>query len=101
MTFQQPRAGKALGIAILCSLTAPFADAQGLEVAACYERCSAEFSPCIGIIEPPDPPVILRQDGTDTGVLTPQSYEFCLAVKQACDATCNADFLTSRVAPKE
>jgi hypothetical protein len=97
MTFQQPRAGKALGIAILWSLTATFAGAQAFEVAACYERCSAEFSPCIGVIEPPDPPVILRQDGADTGVLTPQSFEFCLAVKQAC----NADFLTSRVAPKE
>ncbi len=87
--------------ALLTLVAAPPASAQSNDVSACYNRCSSEFSVCFGLPDPDEDPEIITESGGDGTVPTQIPYESCLAQKHACDATCNADYVTSRVKPSE
>lgn len=68
----------------------------------CVDRCYTEFKQCLGT--PPDstgePPVLKCPDGPCDGegtVPTPPPYDFCLAAKQQCEATCTISRLNAGV----
>jgi hypothetical protein len=56
----------------------------------CFDRCFADFKSCLGEPTRTDPPVIIREPpiGSSRSVPTPPPFEFCIRVKQECEATC-------------
>jgi hypothetical protein len=77
-----------------CATTAPRRDVRRDRIMLaqrrfdCFDRCFAEFKTCLGEPTRTDPPQTLKPPGSDNTVPTPPPFEFCIRVKQECEAIC-------------